>query len=98
MGFFKKYGEELRELQELLAANGKRLNFFASYWSVKEVAAFLGISEETVNHRKAGTRAIPCYRFGDAGKRQTLRFKAMDVISFREKIEARAKVRRDDLS
>jgi hypothetical protein len=67
------------------------VNFFASYWSVKEVAAFLGISEETVNHRQAGTKTIPCYRFGDPGKRQTLRFKAADVISFREKIEAKAK-------
>jgi hypothetical protein len=91
MGFFKTYGQELRELQEEAAIIGKKLNFFASYWSVKEVAAFLGISEETVNHRQAGTRIIPCYRFGDPGKRQTLRFKAMDVIAFREKIEAKAK-------
>jgi hypothetical protein len=96
MGFFKQYGQELRELQDLLNTpreSGKviKYNFFASYWSVKEVAAFLGISEETVNHRKAGTRTIPCYRFGDPGKRQTLRFKAGDVIAFREKIEGKCK-------
>jgi hypothetical protein len=94
MGFFKQYGEELRDLQELLNEQGEKVNFFASYWSVKEVAAFLGISEETVNHRKAGTREIPCYRFGDPGKRQTLRFKAGDVIAFREKVESRTKMPR----
>jgi hypothetical protein len=96
MGFFKTYGQELRELQDLLNApreDGKviKYNFFASYWSVKEVAAFLGVSEETVNHRKAGTRTIPCYRFGDPGKRQTVRFRAGDVIAFREKVEGRCK-------
>ena len=92
MGFFKQYGTELRELQEQAAIVGKKLDFFASYWSVKEVAAFLGLSEETVNHRKAGTRAIPCHRFGMVGKRQTVRFKAGDVIAFRERVEAKTKM------
>lgn len=90
MGFFKQYGEQLRDLQEQAALIGKELDFFAAYWSVKEVAAFLGISESAVEKGKAGTDRIPRYRFGAHGKRLLVRFKPGEVVAFREAAERKS--------
>lgn len=50
-----------------------------SSWTAKQVAEFLGLSEETVRHGRAGTGEIPRIKMGRA-----VRWDPTDVIAWRD--------------